>query len=308
MPKTKAKATTINPFKNYLQALIDNLDKTTIPKKMNLILDGGAFNGGYMCGMLLYIMELETLKITTVEKISGCSIGAIAGLAYITNTPEYAIIVFEKVLETFRKTLCLSEISPLIRDIADKVDLSKLDNKLFITYYDVKNMKQIVVSTYATKEILIETLIKSCFVPYLTDGAITYNDRYCDGYTPYVFKKETTPSLFISLVGMKNLKNILYIKNEVNIWTRLLYGVVDINGFFTNNKSEFCSFVDKWNILDFHIFHLRELICFLLIIIIHYSTYINNKIPSSIKSNKYLLRIIEIVLTLYKTIFSYIIL
>ncbi len=93
-----------------------------------------------------------------------------------------------------------------------------------------------------------------------------------------------------------------------NIWTRLLYGVVDINGFFTNNKSEFCSFVDKWNILDFHIFHLRELICFLLIIIIHYSTYINNKIPSYIKSNKYLLRIIEIVLTLYKTIFSYIIL
>jgi len=300
--------TTIKPLKNYLRALIDNLDKTTIPKKMNLILDGGAFNGGYMAGMLLYLMELKTLKITTIEKISGCSIGAISALAYIANKPDYAITVFEKVLGAFRKTLCLSEIIPLIRNIADHIDISKLDNKLFITYYDITTMKQIVVSTYPNKEMLIDTVIKSCFIPYLMDGNINYNDKYCDGCTPYVFKKEPIPTLFISLHGIKNIGNMIYTKNETNIWTRLLYGVVDINGFFTNKKSEFCSYVDKWSITDFHIFHLRELIYFLLIIGIHYSTYINNKVPDSFKSNKYLLRIIEIISTLYKTIFSYIIL
>jgi hypothetical protein len=301
-------ATTINPFKTYIRALIDNLDKTTIPKKMNLILDGGAFNGGYMAGMLLYLMEMKNLKITSIEKISGTSIGAICAIGFFANAPDYAIKVFDRLIKSLRKTLCLSEIIPLIKELVDMVDISKLDNKLFITYYDVINMKQIVVSTYPNKEMLIDTVIKSCFVPYLMDGNVTYNDRYCDGCTPYVFKKDTIPSMFISLHGIKNIGNMLYTKNEVNIWTRLLYVVVDINGFFMNNKSEFCSFVDKWNILDFHIFHFREIICFILIIFLHYSTYINNKMPDTIKSNKYLLRIIEIVSTLYKTIFSYIIL
>ena len=290
MTKTPTTPTTTNPLKSYVHALTDNLDKTAIPPKMNLILDGGAFNGGYMAGMLLYLIELKTLKITTIDKISGSSIGALCALGYIANTPDYAVKVFDRLINSLRKTLCLSEIIPLIKELVDQVDITKLDNKLFITYYDVSTMKQIVVSTYPNKDMLIDTVIKSSFIPYLTDGNETYNDKYCDGCTPYIFKKETIPSLFISLHGIKNIKNMLYTKNEVNIWTRLLYGVVDINSFFANNKSEFCSFVDKWSIMDFHTFHFRQLVYFLLIILLHYSTYINTKVPDSLKSNKYLLR------------------
>jgi len=300
-------AKSLNPLKSYLRALVDNLDKTNIPKKMNLVLDSGAFNGGYMGGMLFYIKELERLKITSVDKISGCSIGAISALLYFTDNIDYSVSIFEQVITSLRETLCLSKIIPAIHNIADHVDISKLDNKLFITYYDTTTMKQIVVSTYHNKGVLIDTVIKSCFIPYLMDGNKTYNDKYCDGCTPYIFKKETIPTLFISLHGIKNIKNILYTKNEANIWSRLLYGVVDINGFFANKDSVFCSYVDKWSMTDFHIFHIRELIYFLLIMAIHYSTYINNKVPDSIKSNKYLLRIVDIISALYKTIFSYII-
>jgi len=48
-------AKSLNPLKTYLRALADNLDKTNIPKKMNLVLDSVAFNGGYISGMLFYI-------------------------------------------------------------------------------------------------------------------------------------------------------------------------------------------------------------------------------------------------------------
>ena len=300
------KATSINPFKTYLRSLIDNLDKSNLPKKMNLVLDGGAFNGGYIGGMLLYIRELERLKLTKIHKISGCSIGAILALLYLSDNMDKGIDFFEKILTSLRKTLNLSEIIPIIRNIVELVDISKLNNKLFITYYDISEMKQIVVSTYNSKEDLVTTVIRSSFLPYIINGDLKYQDKYCDGFTPHIFKKDNIPNLFISPQILKKIKYSLYIKNEVNVWARLLAGVTDINNFFVHNISDFCSYIEKWNILDFHLFHLRELGFFGIVIILHYSSYIN-KLPDNIKTNKYLLRIIAIIATLYKTIFSYLI-
>jgi hypothetical protein len=302
-----ANPSSLNPFKNYLRSLIDNVDKINIPKEMNLVLEGGAFNGGYMGGMLLYIRELERLKLTKIQKISGCSIGAITALLYLSDNIDKGTYFFEKILGSIRKTLSLSEIIPLIRDIVELVDISKINNKLFIAYYDVSEMKQIVVSTYKNKEELIDTVIRSSFIPYIIDGNLKYQDKYCDGLTPYIFKKESIPTLFIALQAFKKIKYTLYVKNEINIWSRLLEGVVDIHGFFTNNSSNFCSYIDKWNLLDFHIFHFRELCYFLFVVILHYSSYIETILPNNIKNNKYLLRIITIFSTLYKTIFSYLI-
>ena len=297
----------LNPLKAYIRALTDNLDKTNIPKKMNLVLDGGAFNGGYMGGVLFYIKELERLKITSVDKISGCSIGAISALLYFSDNIDYSISIFEQVLTSLRATLCLSKIIPLVKSVVDLVDIDKINNKLFITYYDIETMQQVLVSTYNSKEELLEVVIRSSFIPYLIDGNLSYKDRYCDGCSPYIFKKEDIPTLFISLQKFSKLHNIIYIKNEVNIWSRLLDGIADMNGFFANKHSEFCSYVNKWSILDFHIFHLKEFFFFMLVVIFHYYTYLNKNVPNNIKSNKYLVRIVDIISALYKTIFSYII-
>ena len=73
------------PLKDYLHTLIENLDKKNIPKEIDLILDGGAFNGAFQYGILLYIKELETLKLLNVDKISGCSVGALLGTLYFNK-------------------------------------------------------------------------------------------------------------------------------------------------------------------------------------------------------------------------------
>ena len=46
----------------YIDKLISNIDKNNIPKTIDLILDGGAFNGSYQIGGLLYLKRMENKK------------------------------------------------------------------------------------------------------------------------------------------------------------------------------------------------------------------------------------------------------
>ena len=67
----------------FINALIDNINTNDIPKDIDLILDGGAFNGIYILGGLMYIKELERREKINIKRISGCSIGAVIGIFYI---------------------------------------------------------------------------------------------------------------------------------------------------------------------------------------------------------------------------------
>ena len=42
-----------------INTLIENIPQENIPKEIDLVLDGGAFNGLYMLGGLFYIKEME---------------------------------------------------------------------------------------------------------------------------------------------------------------------------------------------------------------------------------------------------------
>ena len=81
----------LNPIKLYINTLIDNLNREKIPKNIDLILDGGAFNGGYQLGIIIYLKELENMKILNIDKISGCSVGAIMGAMYVSNCLDKSI-------------------------------------------------------------------------------------------------------------------------------------------------------------------------------------------------------------------------
>jgi predicted acylesterase/phospholipase RssA len=50
-----------------------------------LILDGGAFNGSYLIGALLFLKEMEKRNYICVDKISGCSVGSAIGLLYFLD-------------------------------------------------------------------------------------------------------------------------------------------------------------------------------------------------------------------------------
>ena len=105
---------TFNPLKQYIGSLIENLDKTQIPKEIDLVLDGGAFNGGFGCGILLYLKELENLKLLKIDKISGCSVGALLALAYCINMVESNLLLYTNILQEFRKTCFLNKLSDMI--------------------------------------------------------------------------------------------------------------------------------------------------------------------------------------------------
>ena len=247
--------------------MIENLDRKTIPKKIDLILDGGAFNGGYQYGMLLYLQELEALEILNVDKISGCSVGALLGVLYLIKNLDKGIIFHDKLLESFRETSYLKKTENIIRELVTNIDdVTILNDRLYITYYNIKIMKQVIVSTFNTKEELIDVLIKSTYIPYITDSNFKYKGCYCDGFNPYIFQKTNKTILFISLLPFQRIKKIFCIKNETNIWSRLLTGVVDINNFFSNSPSEFCSYVNNWSSKDFLQFRLREILALLIIL------------------------------------------
>ena len=71
-----------------IQNLVDNYPKTNKIEHINIVLESGAANGGFHIGCLLYVKALERKGILRVDKISGSSIGAIAGFYYFKNPGE----------------------------------------------------------------------------------------------------------------------------------------------------------------------------------------------------------------------------
>lgn len=296
-----------NPLKEYIGSLSENINKNNIPKNIDLVLDGGAFNGGYQLGILLYLKELENLKLLNINRISGCSIGALMGILYFSNKLEKLVHLYEQFLKYIREECNFKHLTNvIIENINCLDDITIFNNKLYIVYNDIINIKPVVVSTYKTKNDLIEALVKTSYIPYIMGDSVQYKGC-CDGITPYIFQKSDR-QLYISLLPIRKLKNMLFIKNEVNIWSRLLTGIVDINNFFAGSGSEFCSYVDQWSIKNKCVLRVKELLVLLIILLINSYNHIIHFIPKSIKQNPYLLRLQTILSFLYKDIFRHILL
>ena len=294
-------------LKKYIHSLIDNTEKNNIPKDMNLIIDGGAFTGAQTAGCLYYIKELEKLNITKVNKISGCSIGSLLGYMYLTDTLEYIPQYYKILLQYARKKVKFKKVIELIESHVKKTDYTCANNRLFISYNNIDTIENVIISEYKSEQELIDYIIRSSFLPFIINGKLRYKEKYCDGFLPYLFNKSSSSTLFISLINIRNIKHTIYSNNDNNIWNKLFDGVEDINLFFKENKtaSKYCSFIEKWQIKDFILFRMRELICLVLIIIIKYSNYLPTNIYKYIKDNIYYKRISSIVILLIQNIISY---
>ena len=278
-------------FNNYIYALTQNLNHKLIPENINIIVDGGAFNGAYAIGILLYLKQLEKQKLTTINKISGTSIGAILSFLFITDSLLENISCFETILNDFRNTSNLKKTHEIIKNLVNEHidDVKILNDKLFITYYDNTQMLQIVTSKYNSKEELIDILTRSSFIPYLMDGNPFYKDIYSDGISPYIFSQATqNKSIFINLMSFKILKDSVCTKNEKNIWSRLMIGVVDANNFFTNKKSDLITSINEWKFYDFLFLRCREILYVIFLFIIKYYVSLYYIIPISLSNNKLL--------------------
>lgn len=298
---------------NYINSMIENIDKKNFPNKINLVVDGGAFNGAYTTGCLYYIKQLETLNITKVNYISGCSIGAILGFMYLTDNLELAPLYYKYLINKSRSDIILNCLPYLINYLVKDSDLKKVNNRLFISYYNVETLTHTIVSKYNTREELIDCLIRSSYVPFAIDGKLKYKDKYCDGLLPHIFNKGDVKTIFISIINIRDLKQVVYIKNDKDIWDKLFKGLDDINLFFSfsdKKVSFYCSYIDKWNTFDFIVYRFRELISLIFVISLKHHELISKflNIIGISSLNLCAIKLKNILILLIKNILSYIIL
>jgi len=247
----------INPIIDKLiDNLPDTLKNTDKPTQIDLILGGGAFNGSYLIGALFFLKEMEKRKYVKINRISGCSVGSILGLLYLIDELNYFIDTYNIFIDSFKKNYNLSIIKNIKYYLNHKLPpnlIQLINNKLFISYNNVLQLKKKVTKTYKNADDLYDKIIKSCFVPYLIDNNFLYKNTYIDGITPYFFKKkDNTQLLFLNLYTIDKIQDIIQIKNEKTNIHRIFLGILEMNTFYIKNTNTYmCNDLKKLSIISY---------------------------------------------------------
>lgn len=282
-------------IQQYVNKLIDNLPdnikNTNKPLKIDLVLDGGVFNGSYLAGALHFLKEMENRKYIIVDRISGCSIGSIVGFLYIMNRLDLVTNLYAEFNKEFKETYSLNIINYVKSNLAEfsnEENLKKINNKLYVTYNNIIKGSKKVKSVYKNWNEMTDSLIKSCFFPYLINGNLLYKNKYLDGISPYIFNEEPGKKiLFMELFSSDKISGIINIKNEKTNHHRILTGLLDIHNFFIKeSRTSMCCYVNDWNLFDKFYYKLKTIFekCFTYIIYLfivfkkHINIDINNNI------------------------------
>ncbi len=288
--------------------MVDNIhqDENQITH-LDVILSGGAFNAIYLVGCLYFLNEMQNKNKIMIHKISSCSASSFVAFLYLTNHLElFQNQIYEIVVKSFKTNkkfifteLILSNIFKLIESaLYEKNNLSEFDilklvnNKLYITYFDVKRCKRIVKKKYKSLHDIFETIKKSCYIPFLTMGEMLYRNRYMDGWQPYIFKtcifvenNKTIEKkqLFIDLLGKDKIKDSVVLKDNKNSAHKIINGILDTYYFFYNKgrrETAMCSFFKSQSIFSYIKFLSIYFFSYLLCIFLYLYTFFF-KIPSS---------------------------
>ena len=126
-------------FIPFVDTLIENINKPSKPNNINIILDGGGFNGSYHHGVLIYFKQLEKKHYVKINKISGCSIGSVFGMLYLLDLLDDGFTGYEIMRDAFKNSGSLNFAKKWLKDYnktLKKDEYLKCNNRLFITYYD----------------------------------------------------------------------------------------------------------------------------------------------------------------------------
>jgi hypothetical protein len=237
---------------------IELLDNEEI-RGINIVMSGGAFNASYMAGCLYFLTELKDKGVIRINKISTCSASALLGLLFMINKMDIFVDKLYKHCEdSFRenKRVIFSEDSmncllEMIKAELPEDILDIINNKLYITYYDVTECRRIVRSEYKTVDELLCVIRRSCFIPYFTMDKALDDGRYLDGGTPYIFKSEDCiKNLYINAITRDKILDSVVIKKDKTSLHRVVAGILDIhNFFFRGKKTAMCSYVEDWSIM-----------------------------------------------------------
>ena len=273
-----------------IKSLIDNIKRPLIEYTLDIVLEPGCFNGAYEVGGLMFVRELESRGFFKVGRISASSAGAIAGFLYFTKSLDKFPEIWERLKEGLLEdgTLCrLREIlSGLAETLTDSEFESIRSGKLFIAVYNVTKMEQQILDKFATREDLVEAILKSSHFPLLTNGEALLRsggDDYLDGGMPHIFKaRQRNPKqriLYLSITTYRRFVTMFNLSSEITIHGRILEGMLDVYNFFLKEReTAMTSFIHDWQWTHFVRLRVWQFAYCSLV----YSTIIANKIVSYI--------------------------
>ena len=174
----------MDDIKKYINKLISQLPshmKNNIsPLKFDLILSGGAFNGSYTLGSLLFLKEMEKQNYIKINKISTCSISSFIGVLYILDKLNVMYDNYNIIYNNFNESkkitslLCVNKFIQIFPN-----DLLNINHKLYISYYNIRKRKKIIKCYYKNVNDVYTSIIKSCYLPFLIDKNNVRNIFYC---------------------------------------------------------------------------------------------------------------------------------
>ena len=279
---------------NYVCNLIDKLPckfkneyKNT---NIHIVLEGGLFNGSYLSGCLFYLKELEKRQYIKIQKISGCSIGSIIALLYFVEDEEVISNIYNLAYSHFKEKYNINifkKIFNILKTHLPNNILKIINNKIYISYYNIKTCKHIVKCKYKNLDDLFETIRRSCSFPFVIDNQIYYKKKYIDGMYPYIFENsKNNRILYLNIHHLNKISRMISVKNENTNTQRVLEGIIEADIFFRHNSNtSICSFIDQWNIIDKIFYKLFLIIIYILIFILNKCYIINNLINESSDKN-----------------------
>jgi hypothetical protein len=252
-------------IRKYVDKLIKNFPKESkCLQNIDLIFDGGAFNGSYLIGAAFFLKRLESKCYVKVDRISACSIGSFISLLYISNCLDMFTELYEMLVDHFKKEHHLDNFESIYKKI--KPNLPKnihqmMTNRVYITYHDAVKNKKMVIHKYKSIKHVFDTIYKSCFIPIVTNGNFLYKNRYYDGLTPYIFEKEKNKKiLFLNLISYNKIGDLINIKNEKTNYHRVLSGLLEIHTFYIkNSNTQMCSYVNEWGVTNYTTFFIKKI-------------------------------------------------
>jgi hypothetical protein len=244
-----------------------------------------------MTGCLFYFKELEKRKYICINKISGCSIGSLIALLYFIENEEIIINIYKICYNHFKDTYNVNIFNTIFKLLelylpSNIIDI--INNKVFITYYNIKTSKQIIKKKYKNLTDLFETIRRSCSFPYIVDNKIYYKKKYIDGLYPYIFPSKLNEKiLYLNIHSLDKISGMLSVKNETTNMNRIFEGILEANIFFKYDlNTNICSFIDKWNIIDFFYYYIFIYIIHIFVFLLNKCYFFQKLISQSSLNNK----------------------
>jgi predicted acylesterase/phospholipase RssA len=239
-------------FNGVVKGLINDQQESDLPATINVLLTGGGLSSYYEYGALRYLDETRkrTNKLN-IKKMYCVSGGAYFGAMFlngidINKTVEIYAEMREKTAGEHKGSYLCEIVKTLLEEHLPDDAHERCSNILNIFVYEVESYRKYnrrVFNKFETKKDLIEIIIASCAIPYVTTRAtIEYNGKwYMDGIdidTSIVDEKDYDPTIPSFLIDLEHLEYKSKHKisfTDANIQNIIMKGIEDMDNYVKNN-------------------------------------------------------------------------